>query len=172
MEKLRKHFTDLLPTGGRILDAGCGSGRDTKAFLDGGYMVEAFDASQNLARLASDFSGIDVACTTFADYETEEPFDGIWACASLLHVPRAELPATLRNLGLALLPRGILYASFKLGTAERHVGNRYFNDMTQESFSSLLELTPRLTSKEYWITEDSRPEREEQWLNALVRRSK
>jgi len=107
-ERMFAAFLPYLPEGGRILDAGCGSGRDAKAFLQRGFAVTAIDASPQLARLASQHAGIEVQVMRFSDVAWSDRFDGIWACASLLHVPRAELPATLRRLVGALKPGGVL----------------------------------------------------------------
>ena len=75
----QRAFTSHLPAGGRILDFGCGSGRDSKAFLNAGYQVTALDGSEELCRIASEFIGQPVLCSTFQDYVPDEVFDGIWA---------------------------------------------------------------------------------------------
>ena len=87
----REAFTALLPRAGRILDAGCGSGRDSLAFLEGGFSVTAFDGSNALAQLASTLTGLRVLCLRFAELTFASEFDGVWACASLLHLPPDDL---------------------------------------------------------------------------------
>lgn len=102
MAPIRQRFIAQLPPGGHILDAGCGSGRDAKAFSEAGFRVTAFDASAELARLASAHCGFEVAARRFEDVDEVAQFDGIWCCASLLHVPRAAMPDTLVRLWTAL----------------------------------------------------------------------
>lgn len=89
MGPLHARFLQNIPAGGRILDAGCGSGRDARAFKDLGFEVEAFDASPELAKLASTHLGHTVRVRTFSDVSEVHAYDGIWACASLLHLRHA-----------------------------------------------------------------------------------
>jgi SAM-dependent methyltransferase len=166
------HFLSLVPAGGRILDAGCGSGRDSRHFLEQGYEVVAFDGSAEMARKASEFLGREVLHLLFEDMQFQDEFDGIWACASLLHVPKAELPEVLQKLANALKPGGFLFVSFKKGDAERRKEDgRFFTDMDEGTFRKLLEEVPELRLEEAWLTHDARPSRaHEQWLNCLVRK--
>src|SRR5262245_22485962 len=98
MTALYKPFLALVPAGGHILDAGCGSGRDAREFKRRGYAVTAFDASPELVRLATGVIGQPVEVLRFQDMPFEEEFDGVWACASLVHVPAAEIEAVFANL--------------------------------------------------------------------------
>jgi SAM-dependent methyltransferase len=169
MAPVYARFLPHLPVGGRILDAGCGSGRDTRAFLDRGYTVTAFDASAELAALAAAHVGQPVQVLRFQDLEWTHAFDGIWACASLLHVPATELPEVLRRLTRALRPGGVLYASFKYGSGEREHHGRRFTDLDEAGLATLLTQVQGLTELETWTTGDRRPGREsERWLNALL----
>lgn len=88
MRHLYKRFLPLIPAGGRILDLGCGSGRDSRYFIEQGFQVTAADGSEALCRLASRYIGQEVLCMDFRDLAFKNCFDGVWACASLLHVPR------------------------------------------------------------------------------------
>jgi 2-polyprenyl-3-methyl-5-hydroxy-6-metoxy-1,4-benzoquinol methylase len=101
MSALYPPFVNCLPPGARILDAGCGSGRDVKAFSEMGFDVEAFDASVELVELARQLSGKPVAQMRFQDVDVVERYDGIWCCASLLHVSEAELPGVMTKLAMA-----------------------------------------------------------------------
>jgi SAM-dependent methyltransferase len=169
MAPVYARFLPHLPVGGRILDAGCGSGRDTRAFLDRGYTVTAFDASAELAALAAAHVGQPVQVLRFQDLEWTQAFDGIWACASLLHVPATELPEVLRRLTRALRPGGVLYASFKYGSGEREHHGRRFTDLDEAGLATLLSQVQGLTGLDTWTTGDRRPGREsERWLNALL----
>ncbi len=169
MDPLYARFLPHIPPGGHILDAGCGSGRDTLAFLQAGYRVTAFDASPTLAALAERHTGQPVQVLRFEDLAWRREFDGIWACASLLHVPAADLPEVLGRLALALRPGGVLYASFKFGRGEREHQGRRFTDLDEAGLRTLLGQVPGLTERETWVTEDLRPGRAaERWLNTLL----
>ncbi len=172
MAELHARFLAYVPAGGMILDAGCGSGRDSHAFLAQGYRVRAFDASPELARLASELIGQTVATRTFDHVDEMACYDGIWACASLLHLREHEVPGALGRLWVALKPEGVFYLSFKLGEGERTHNGRHFTDATETRLKSWLPQLGDVESVEYWITKDLRPDRqEESWLNAVIRRS-
>lgn len=159
-------------SGPLILDLGCGSGRDSKFFLSQGYRVEAVDGSPELCRLAEQVIGQPVKCMLFQDLSAIEKYDGLWACASLLHLPLDELQPVLKKCALALKPDGIMYLSFKYGTGSGQRNGRWFTDMTLEGLTQLLATnTPKLEIQEQWLSNDARPERQaEQWVNAIVRR--
>jgi len=169
MSSLYETFTRHLAPGARVLDAGCGSGRDAKAFLEMGYQVEAFDASSAMVELAREHTGLPVQVKTFAEVDWKEEFDGIWCCASLLHVPAVELPGVMRRLADALKPGGVWYVSFKYGDGEREVDGRRFTDMDEEGLQRLLETVPRVEIESLWTTHDKRPERNEVWLNGILK---
>jgi SAM-dependent methyltransferase len=172
MTPLYRRFLPLLPDRGHILDAGCGSGRDARAFADVGHRVTAFDASPALAALAESHLARPVQCRRLQDVAWREAFDGVWACASLLHVPAAELVDVLRRLCCALRPGGVLYASFKYGSGEREHHGRRFTDLDELGLAELLRQVPGLAEVETWTTGDLRPGREaERWLNTLLRRT-
>jgi len=168
MSSLYETFTEHLAPGARVLDAGCGSGRDAKAFLEMGYQVEAFDASPAMVKLAREHTGLPVQLMTFADVEWKEEFDGIWCCASLLHVPAVELPDVMRRLAAALKPGGVWYVSFKYGDGEREVDGRRFTDMDEVGLRTLLGKIAGIDVIELWMTKDKRPERDEIWVNGVV----
>jgi SAM-dependent methyltransferase len=169
MAPLYARFLPRVPIGGHILDAGCGSGRDARAFLDRGYSVTAFDASEGLAAMAAAHVGQPVQVLRFQDIAWTQAFDAVWACASLLHVSAAELPDALGRLANALRPGGVLYASFKYGSGERDHHGRRFTDLDEPGLAVLLGQVKGLTELETWTTGDLRPGREsERWLNVLL----
>ncbi|MDT0175391.1 class I SAM-dependent methyltransferase [Enterobacter sp. BRE11] len=170
MAEIRDRFTALLPAHGSVLDAGCGSGRDAKAFAEQGFQVEAFDASPELAELASQHSGLPVKVMRFQELDAVARYDGIWCCASLLHVSRAELPEVFRRLGKALKAGGVLYASFKHGQGERENNGRAFTDMREGEIAGMLRENriDELRVMQEWISEDRRRERSDRWVNVLV----
>lgn len=170
MGSLYTPFLERIPQGGWILDAGCGSGRDCKAFLQQGYQVEAFDATAEMAKLASQHTGLSVKQMTFSDVDAVSRYDGIWCCASLLHVSTADLPDAMAKLARALKPGGIWYVSFKYGDGERVKNGRRFTDLNEQGLNTLLAGLAGITLVGHWITEDKRPDRSEMWLNALLQK--
>jgi SAM-dependent methyltransferase len=169
MSELYEPFLALVPRGGRILDAGSGSGRDTLAFFEKGYRVEAFDASPALAEISSRVTGVPTRVLRFQDFQSTPRFDAIWACASLLHVPLSEWPDALRRLIDALKPGGTLFISVKHGIGERLARDgRLFTDLDEKTMRSLLARCPVAITK-LWISEGQGSRRgEEQWLNVLA----
>jgi len=170
VSSLYKHFEKFLPVKARILDAGCGSGRDSLYFLKSGYDVIAFDASQEMVKIASELTGLKVLQLYFLDINFQEEFDGIWACASILHVSRNFIDLVFDKLSGALKINGVLYASFKYGKNEEFRNGRLFNDYNNEDFEKLLENHPELAIIDLWLTEDVRPDRKEMWLNCILRK--
>ena len=169
----RGRFLALLPSPfASILDFGCGSGRDTKAFLERGCRVTAADGSPELCVLASAYTGIPVRRMLFRELDETEAYDGIWACASLLHLTKRELYPVMRELGKALRPGGILYVSFKYGDFEGDRRGRYFTDFTPEGFRDYLKDLPEYRIAQLWVTGDVRPGRgEERWLNVILEKA-
>ena len=170
MSSLYEAFTRHLAPGARVLDAGCGSGRDAKAFQEMGYQVEAFDASSAMVELAREHTGLPVKVMTFANVDWKEEFDGIWCCASLLHVPAVELPGVMRRLADALKPGGVWYVSFKYGDGEREVDGRRFTDMDEDDLNTLVSSLTAMEVGEVWLTQDKRPDRKEIWVNGILRK--
>lgn len=164
-------FLSKLVKGSAILDFGCGSGRDTKYFLSQGYYVEAIDGSLELCKLASQYTGIQVRHMLFRELSAIHKYDGIWACASILHLPWSELADVMRKMQAALKANGIIYISFKHGTFSGERNGRYFTDMTEARFAGFIEEFDGLQIEEQWISTDVRPGRgEEQWLNIILRK--
>ena len=164
-------FLEILPEKARILDFGCGSGRDTKNFLEQGYIVDATDGSLELCKAASEYTGISVKHMLFQELDEKEAYDGIWACASVLHVKRVELPDIIRKMSSATKVNGIIYLSFKYGDFEGERNGRYFTDMTEDSMEKLLMEFPELKVEKQWITGDVRAGRgDERWLNMILRK--
>ncbi len=171
MAHLHAEFLPHVPEGGVILDAGCGSGRDAVFFMHHGFAVVAFDASRELAALASKALGQSVLVMTFQDLESVEEYDAIWACASLLHVTTAGMDDVLRRLTRDLRLGGILYASFKYGGTECDRNGRFFNDYNEAKFEVQLAAHPDLALTKVWQTRDARPNRQtELWFNAILTR--
>ncbi len=167
---LFNNFLNNIKKGGKILDLGCGSGRDSLEFIKRGYKVTAVDGSKEIASIASKIIGQPVICSKFEDLKLEEKFDGIWACASLLHVNRKDIINVIKNISLNLKEDGIFYMSFKYGEDEYIDENeRYFNCYTEKTFKEMIEDVPNLKIKEIYITGDTLGGRENlMWLNILL----
>ena len=165
-------FLRYLEPGSRILDLGCGSGRDARYFLEKGYQVDATDGSAEICRLASEYTGIPVKQMLFSELDAVSEYDGIWACASILHLPEEELRDVMHRIGTALKEDGVFYTSFKYGDFAGERNGRYFRDFTEESFREFLTDFHEFRMTDQWITSDVRPNRgEERWLNVLLRRT-
>lgn len=164
-------FLSMLNQDSHILDFGCGSGRDTKFFLEQGYFVDAIDGSAELCKLASEYTGITVKKMLFQELAEVNKYDGIWACSSILHLPVNELGDVMKKMAVALKDKGIIYTSFKYGTFSGERNGRFFTDMTEDTFAEFLRKLGSLKVEEQWITSDVRPGRgEEKWLNLILRK--
>ena len=167
MESLYQPFLAELPEGARILDVGCGSGRDTLAFKNKGYQVDAIDYSEELVKKATRLTGIPIKLKSFYEVDDYEAYDGIWACASLLHCERNRLKEVIGKLVSALKPNGVLYMSFKYGNGDRQKEGRQFTDLDEEQAKALRKQFNYVQKIKQWITIDQRPDRQEKWLNLL-----
>jgi cyclopropane fatty-acyl-phospholipid synthase-like methyltransferase len=173
MSALCQVFLKHIPKGGRILDLGCGSGRDTKYFVGRGYQVVALDASHEMVNATRSVADTEVHQIRFDEISFDAEFDGIWACASLLHVTKSALPELLKKCFKALRADGTMYVSFKHGDSERMVDGRLFTDLNQKSLAATISDVGVVVSVAAWITKDARPERAtEEWLNAIITRSR
>ena len=170
MESIYAPFLRYLPEHGSILDLGCGSGRDTLAFLQKAYQVEAIDYSESLVKKAQELTGLPVRHQSFYELDEENKYDGVWACASLLHCERQKLPEVLSRILRTLKAGGVLYMSFKYGSTDREKDGRNFTDLNEQQAQALLREVPGFLLLQQWITVDKRPDRSEEWLNILVRK--
>ena len=167
---LYEHFLKYIPDSGQILDFGCGSGRDTKFFTDQGYEVDAIDGSPELCKMASEYSGIVVKCMDFFELEVESKYDGIWACASLLHVDRERLPEIFRVLKNALVMNGYLYASFKYGDYKDIRDGRYFVDLNEDSLTEIISSVQGFDIVEMWQSQDVCRGKDVDWINVILKK--
>ena len=167
MKSLYQPFLAELPEGARILDVGCGSGRDTLAFKNKGYQVDAIDYSEELVKKATRLTGIPIKLKSFYEVDDYEAYDGIWACASLLHCERSRLAEVLEKMVQALKPNGVIYMSFKYGDSDRDQDGRQFTDLDENQAEALLEQFDNVQHIQQWVTLDQRPDRQEKWLNLL-----
>lgn len=169
--EIQNRFTSYLNTGDYLLDFGCGSGRDSLAFIRKGFLVEAVDGSREICELASKLIGQPVRCMQFGELDEVNKYHGIWACSSILHLPKAELKEVFYKIYLALKVNGYLYTSFKYGEFEGIRNGRYFTDLTEDGISTLIEEIDGFDVCDIHITSDVRPGRgEEKWLNVIIKK--
>lgn len=169
---MQDKFLALLPKGARILDFGCGSDRDTKYFIEKGFRAEGVDGSEELCRIASENTGTTVRHMMFSELDEIDTYDGIWACASILHLPKTELKDVLMKMIRAVKDGGYLYVSFRYGDFEGYINDRYFSYFTEESFIDFISDIQEIKIVDKWVSEDVRPDRRElKWLNMILRKS-
>ncbi len=173
VSQLYEIFESLIAPGSRILDIGCGSGRDSQHFIRNGFNVVAIDPSSVMCSYAKSFAGVPVLEMKAEDIHFSEEFDAVWACASLLHVPRQKQRDTLKKICNALKPGGVFYCSWKYGEADHTEKGRRFTDLTEVSLRSILTEIPLLREEKIWISSDVRKDRHEQrWLNVILMKEK
>jgi 2-polyprenyl-3-methyl-5-hydroxy-6-metoxy-1,4-benzoquinol methylase len=159
-------FLEILPEGSRILDAGCGSGRDSKYFVDQGLDVVAFDASEKMVNHAREYAGVKVEKLRFDQLQYTEEFDGVWACASLLHVRKVEFVSTFQNLVNALKSSGVIYVSLKQRESSVPVGSRHFSYYSADEVNAIISDQPGLVLLDLWFDKNS----ECGWINFIAKR--
>lgn len=171
--RLGDHFLAMLPHAGRILDFGCGSGRDLKYFRERGYRAEGSDGSDRMCHLASQYTGTKVRRLKFQSLDDIQSFDGIWACSSIMHLNNGTLPYVLNRMSDALVDNGLIYTSFRCGESEGECEDgRYFNEMTEPKFRSVLERVPDLRIIECWCANDpDASHKGVSWFNLVLRKN-
>ena len=172
MTRFYRPFLKHLKPGAKILDAGCGSGRDSLYFKRRGFEVTAFDASKELVALSAKLLDQEVLLMRFEDLTLPDRYDRIWACASLLHVDKGKLAEVLRNLTAHLKDGGIFYMSFKYGEGERWIDGRYFHNLNETDLERIIQQVPELRIREVFVSDDVRAEKNHEcWLNAYLLRT-
>ena len=177
INRFLEFIEDILPQldSGReltILDFGCGSGRDSKYFLEKGYRVDAVDGSEEICKITREYVKIEVKKMLFSELSFVNKYEGIWACSSILHLSKDELQDVLYKMMRALKKEGYIYTSFKYGEYEGYREERYYTDFTENSFAAFIKDFSEIKIVEYWISKDVRPGRsEEKWLNLILQKS-
>lgn len=130
------------------------------------------DGSEEFVKQASEYIKIEVKQMLFQELDAVALYDGIWACASILHLRKEELRDVFGKMAKALVSKGIIYASFKYGTDELERNGRYFTDMTEEKMTCMLDETAMFRMLDMQVTADVRPGREEEkWLNIIIQKN-
>jgi SAM-dependent methyltransferase len=153
-----------------ILDAGCGTGRDTREFVKKGYQVTAVDASPamlrecknklrdarqkpespTMLRAAATSQSLEM---TLDEIPFRNEFDGVWAAASLLHIPDEEIVRTLSKLVHSLKANGILYMSFKYGGGEHEYDARFYSYYSRKRVRSVLRRLRGVDEIDIWLSD-------------------
>lgn len=166
MTPVRERFLHYLPPLAQILDVGCGSGRDSFAFISQGHTVLAIDASEAMVKATSAL-GITAELMCVEEIPYVSRFDGIWCSASLLHVSKADLPSVLQRLETALKPGGIVFMSFKKGQGEVLEDGRYFHFLEEEELQKLCD---RFEILDLWHRSSEPNFAPVTWINLLLRK--
>lgn len=171
VSEMMNGFIKLLPLNGSILDVGCGSGRDTLAFLNKGFKVTAFDASPVLAKLSSEKINYPIIVRTIEEMDWNDQFDGVWAMASLLHLKKEDLIGGIKNCvkALKIQNAGIFFATFKIGQEESYDDKgRFFSYYQQEELHELLQKTNYFDKIMFTQSEDKLGRNQLQWLTVTA----
>lgn len=174
MDAIYNRFCNYLPQSAKILDLGCGSGRDSRYFKSIGHQITAIDGSCEMCKLASDFLNLPVENITFDQLNYSDTFDAIWACSSLLHVPKSQITDVLNKIVRACKSNAIIYTCFKYGTDELVRNGCYYSNYNEIQLIELIQEVKGLALKEMWISYDVlRKEKSiPQWINAIIQVSK
>ena len=171
MDPLLTKFAFHVPKGGLILDAGCGTGRDSVWFVNHGYNVVAFDGSEDMVKHAKDYVDGEVMLATFENFKCDKKFDGIWACSSLLHVKRENMVDIVEKLAGYLKPKGAFFMSFKDRDEDYEKDGRVFTNYTESELRELINSIDDLITIEIIKTTDVREGREdEHWVSVIAKK--
>ena len=170
MSEQYKRFLPLLGERARILDVGSGSGRDACYFQKKGYQVTALEPSKNLCReIRKVFSG-EIVCSDIQSYQPDQRYDGIWACASFLHLQEKEVLSFFKKINLYLNEKGIVYLSGKNRiTIGKAADGRYFLEFTEQLVGKILAVNDRMKLEELWYTEDVSGRKGFRWMNVVLK---
>lgn len=169
MSEFYNEFCPLIKPGGKILDLGCGTGRDSLFFKNQGFDVLSMDNSEEMISIVRRYLGDSALLADITAIDFHNEFDAVWACASLLHLPKKQLPEVFKKISKALKPHGIFYCSFKLGTFEGERNNRYFSDLTEDELKNIISQIKSFKINKLWLSQDKRPDRQnEQWINCII----
>lgn len=162
-------FLSYIPDGGRIMDLGCGSGRDVIWFRDHGYEAYGLDASRELVKRIEDEYDIPVFTGLIEEWTTSTLFDGVWCCASLMHLADNALEQFFGNLKWNLKPDGVLFMSVKSGIETGYDDKwRYLRNFTEKDIHEIIEHNRELKLSELWYTEDKLARDSFKWMNAII----
>ena len=171
MSAICNRFIEKLRPGGVVIDIGAGSGRDILYFKKHGFAVEGIDASKEMCRLATIYTGTPVECIKIQEWAPRHKYDGVWASASLVHLKETEIKAFLLKLPNILTDDGCAYISFKTGIVTGNDDDgRYFTNVTEEWIRDVIHNGEQLCLDDMWISEDILTRDCIRWINAILKR--
>ena len=173
MSDISNMFLDQLDMGDLILDAGCGVGRDTKHFIKEGYRVISFDASEKMVEICNRYPFAYCTHNTFHSIKYIEEFDGVWACASLIHLSWEELKTALQQLYNATKSKGVIYFSLKTGDYQsiKNDGKTTYL-YPEKNVESFMEETLKSEKiKNTWQNPTKKPNDSSIWSNYLYKKA-
>ena len=164
-------FLKFVKREGKILDFGCGSGRDSLYFKNHGYDVTAIDGSEEMCKLARVYTGLDVRCMDFNDFHEVDSYDGIWACGSLCHIERKDMLDMLIRLRDALMEDGHIFIAMKKGLGEEITEEgRYYTYLEFDEMEDLAEKANLKNMMVYMSKSVSNPNESKYWNNFILKR--
>ncbi len=168
MSEQYQRFLPMLKKEAKILDVGSGSGRDACYFQTLGYQVTALEPSKNLCReIRKVFSG-EIVCSDIQSYQPMERYDGIWACASLIHLQEEEVLCFFEKIDLYLNDNGIVYVSGKNGISTgKAEDGRFFLEFNEQLIEKILTVNEQLKLEQLWYTEDVSGRQGFRWINMV-----
>ncbi len=173
MSLLYNEFEKYLKKNASILDLGCGSGRDSLYFSNKGFNVTSLDGSIKMIDYLKSKLKNEIVFSVFEEYKTEKKFDGIWACASLLHVKKENMKDIILKYIDLLSINGIFFMSFKLRNKDFEKDGRVFTCFSEDSFKILLSEFLNIEIIKIIVTNDVRRNREnEKWISVIIKRIK
>ena len=171
MSEIAERFLEFVKPGGRIIDIGVGSGRDVLYFKEKGYQVEGIDASFELCKLASEYTGVEIKCEKVQNWHPVHKYDGIWANASLVHLTVDEIEEFLLRMPQLLFDDGSAYLSFKSGiVTTRDFEGRYFSNIAEEQVRRVVDNCESMEILDIWKTDDKLNRKSFGWINFILKK--
>ena len=156
-------------TNGCIADIGCGGGRDLKFFKEKGYKAFGLDASEELCRIASEYSGCPVTCSDFLSWNPDRKFDAFWANASLLHLTEAGIISFFSTKTTYLNDEGVIYFSMKTGIDEGlDDKGRFFTPFSEKLLKRITMALPGCMIVDRWSNSDSLDRQDVHWESVII----
>ena len=164
-------FLKFVKRTGKILDFGCGSGRDSLYFKNKGYDVTAIDGSEEMCKLAREYTGLDVKCMDFNDFHEVNSYDGIWACGSLSHIEKKDMLDMLKRLRDALMQDGHIFIAMKRGFGEELTQDgRFYSYLDFSDMEDLADKADLKSMMLYMSKSVNNPDEPKYWNNYILRR--
>lgn len=169
MAALYQSFEQHLPSHATLLDIGSGSGRDAQHFIQRGYRVTSFDTSDAMVEFSHSFMP-DVQLSTYASFQSNELYDGLWACTSFIHISRRDIIKIIHKYIALMKPQGIFFLSFKSSDYDYIKQGEQYTCFTIESMTEFLRPLKEVNIIELFETLDGRKNHLEKWINVIIKK--